>query len=296
MQATVVGVILLSCVLHASWNLLARGDREQTLRFFLRMNVVSAIVGAVPAIWAQAHFGLLDGPAWGFCALSGLCLGLYFVFLGKAYKVADLSSVYPVARAVPVLLVAGGDLVRGRAPSWPGLLGMLLVVAGCLLAPLTRLADFRWRSYLKTSTLWMLLTALATTGYTLSDKLAQEGGAARGAGLLFVLVYGYFYFLFGTLVLGAAVWFGLAPKPPQARAMGWTRPALASVGNVGSYLMILWVYTQVAKAAYIVAFRQFSIVLGVVFALWIFKERGVRVRVPAALLITAGLVLIGVAG
>lgn len=296
MQIIVIAVILLSCVLHASWNLLSRGDPHQTLPFFLRMNLVSVVIGAVPAVWAQLRYGLLDGPAWAYCALSGLCLGLYFVFLGNAYRVADLSSVYPVARALPVLLVAAGDLVRGRPPSLWGAAGMLLVVTGCLLAPLTSLRELRWSSYWRRATLWMVLTALATTGYTLSDKLAQEAGAARGGGLLFVVVYGYFFFLFGTAVLWAALRWGLAPRPSGGKAPGWGKPALASVGNVGSYVLILWVYTQVAEAAYVVAFRQFSIVVGVVLAIWIFRERGARVRVPAALLITAGLVLIGVAG
>ena len=40
MSATVVVVIAISCVLHASWNLLGRSDPKATLAFFGRMNLV----------------------------------------------------------------------------------------------------------------------------------------------------------------------------------------------------------------------------------------------------------------
>ena len=48
--------------------------------------------------------------------------------------------------------------------------------------------------------------------------------------------------------------------------------------------------------SYIVAFRQFSIVIGAVLAFRIYKEKGLAVRISGALLITAGLVLIAVFG
>jgi uncharacterized membrane protein len=49
-------------------------------------------------------------------------------------------------------------------------------------------------------------------------------------------------------------------------------------------------------ASYIVAFRQFSIVIGVLLAFAIFKEQGVLVRMTGTLMITFGLLLIGLWG
>ncbi len=42
----------------------------------------------------------------------------------------------------------------------------------------------------------------------------------------------------------------------------------------------------------IVAFRQFSIVIGAIMAFILYKEQGVAVRLTGALFITSGLVLI----
>ena len=66
--------------------------------------------------------------------------------------------------------------------------------------------------------------------------------------------------------------------------------------NYACYWMVLWAYQLVDRASYIVAFRQFSIVLGVVAAFVIYKERGLAMRIPAAAMITGGLVIIGLWG
>jgi uncharacterized membrane protein len=58
----------------------------------------------------------------------------------------------------------------------------------------------------------------------------------------------------------------------------------------------LWAYQLGRHASYVVAFRQFSIVIGVVIAFVIYKERGVAVRILATVLITAGLILVGLFG
>ncbi len=50
------------------------------------------------------------------------------------------------------------------------------------------------------------------------------------------------------------------------------------------------------QASYIVAFRQFSIVIGTVLAFAIYKERGLIVRLAGISLLTSGLVIIGLWG
>lgn len=70
----------------------------------------------------------------------------------------------------------------------------------------------------------------------------------------------------------------------------------AAVLSFGAYWLILWAYQLSPQASYIVAFRQFSIVIGSLMAFLIYKEKGVGIRLTGAVLITTGLVLIGVWG
>ena len=78
----------------------------------------------------------------------------------------------------------------------------------------------------------------------------------------------------------------------ESKLVGWAIPALAAALNFSAYSMILVCYQRVAQAGYVWGMRQFSIVIGVVLAFVVFKERGRAVRLTGAVLITVGMVLI----
>ena len=69
-------------------------------------------------------------------------------------------------------------------------------------------------------------------------------------------------------------------KPPNQKivSIGWKWPALAGFLNFASYWLVLWVYQVTEHTSYVVAFRQFSIVIGAIGAFIIYKERGLEVN------------------
>src|SRR5690606_5071820 len=107
-------------------------------------------------------------------AITGIFQSLYFFGLSRGYSSGDFTVVYPVARALPVLILALVDVARGHAPSAWGWLGMFLVVAGCLLSPLQSPRAIRLDRYVNATGGWVLVTALAGVGYSVVDKLAAE--------------------------------------------------------------------------------------------------------------------------
>jgi drug/metabolite transporter (DMT)-like permease len=169
---------------------------------------------------------------------------------------------------------------------------MLLVISGCFLAPLYSFRDFHVRSYFNRQSLWMLLTALGTVGYTLLDKVASEvvfQGPATAAR------YGYIFFLVSYLAYGAFLRMFDRGKD-FSDSLGWGITIFAACMNFGAYWLVLWAYQLSQRASYIVAFRQFSIVIGVILAFAIYKEQGRVVRLLGTLMITSGLLLIGLWG
>ena len=124
-------------------------------------------------------------------------------------------------------------------------------------------------------------------GYTLLDKIAAEvvqQGPATAAR------YGYFYF---TVSLLPYLFLTRTFKSEKAEPNGdWKLASIAAVLSFAAYWLVLWAYQLSPYASYIVAFRQFSIVIGAVLAFVIYKEEGVRVRLSGASLIASGLVLI----
>ena len=277
--------------MHAGWNLLARHQRSEAV-FFRRMLMVVVLAGFVPAALSEALTGSLTLKAWLCVAGSGLFCGFYFFCLGRAYRFSDFTAVYPVARALPVFLVGVGDVLRGRYPTAPGWTGMLLVISGCFLTPLYSFRSFSLRSYLNRNTPWMLLTAVNTVGYTLLDKVASEvvqQGPATAAR------YGYIYFLITCGVYNGFLRM-LNREDESSNYDGWKIPVFAACLCFGAYWLVLWAYQLSQHASYIVAFRQFSIVIGVISAFAIYKEQGRVVRITGTFMITAGLLLIGLRG
>ena len=298
MTPIAIVLILLSAFMHAFWNLLARRQRSEMV-FIGRMLTVVVIAGAVPAVVGELAARGIPGRAWLCLAVSGTFCGVYFYFLAKAYESSDFTTVYPVARALPVLLVALGDVVRGRLPSTTGWIGMLLVAAGCFLAPLRSIRDFHLRAYLHRAGIWMVLTALATVGYSLSDKIGVELVATHagsvGEAVISAARYGYFFFAVAGLVFLAMrrIWI---PARPEAHDVGWRIPALAGLLNYACYWLVLWAFQLSRRASYVVTFRQFSIIIGVMLAFAIYREKGVAVRLTGAIMITIGLVLVALWG
>ncbi|MFC1889254.1 hypothetical protein ACFL4G_05810 [Thermodesulfobacteriota bacterium] len=291
MNSFAVALVLFSTFMHAGWNLLARGKgREGT--FFLRMLIVSCAAGFVPAVVSEALTRSIPPDAW-FCVVgAGTCCGFYYLFLARSYASSDFTVVYPLARALPVLMVGSGDVLRGNLPTAEGWIGMLLVVAGCMFAPLSSFREISPRRYWNRTSLWLVLTALGTFGYTMLDKIASESVCAGPAT---AARYGYFFFL-TSLVVYAAGRRLFETRNNGEKPIGWSIPALASILNFGAYWLVLWAYQLGRHAGYIVAFRQFSIVIGVVIAFVLFKEKGRRVRLTGTALITAGLIFIALWG
>ena len=140
--------------------------------------------------------------------------------------------------------------------------------------------------------MWVLITALCIAGYTMLDKLASE---VVMEGPITAARYCYYFFaISGVVYISLLRCFG---RPHIADAsVGWRTPALAALLNFGAYWLVVWAYQLSQRAGYVLAFRQFSIIIGVFVAIHLFRERGALLRSVAAIIICLGLLLIGLMG
>ncbi len=173
MNPAVIILVVASTFMHAGWNLLVRRRDCETV-LIGRMLIVVVLAGLVPAAVSEAMVRSLTPKAWMCVAGSGICCGFYYLGLARAYGSSDFTVVYPVARALPILLVAFGDVLLGRHLTTFGWVGICLVIGGCLLTPLKSFRGFALGHYFNRATFWIALTALGTVGYTLLDKSAAE--------------------------------------------------------------------------------------------------------------------------
>jgi drug/metabolite transporter (DMT)-like permease len=281
LNSTVIILVIVSTFMHAGWNLLIRRRNIEAV-IVARMLFVTVLVGLVPMAVSEIMTRSLPAWAWVCVAGSGVCCGFYYLGLTRAYGSSDFTVVYPVARALPILLVAFGDVLLGRQPTLVGWVGICLVIGGCLLAPLKSFRGFALGHYFNRATFWIALTALGTVGYTLLDKSAADvvrQGPATAAR------YAYLFVLFSYIVYILLLRVTRTRHTSaMVKSIGWKIPVLACILNFGADWLVLWAYQSARQASYILALRQFSIIIGVIVAFSIFKEQGRAVRLTGTVI------------
>jgi drug/metabolite transporter (DMT)-like permease len=292
MPLSAVILVVLSTFLHAGWNLLV-GAQPGRSYVLLRITVVIVAVGLGPALAAEWAGPVILPHIWPYLLLTGVFQAVYQLGLAQGYQNGHFTVVYPLARALPIVLLAFIDVGRGHAPSPVAWLGMGLVLLGCLVIPRTSWRAFKLADYWNTATLWIIVTALGTVGYTWVDKVAAElippgpGAAAR---------YGLFEFVTTTLFYWLVLKLTRQPDEVPGGWAGWQVPILAAVGLFGAYWLVLWSYQLSPQASYVVALRQLSIVIGVAAGAVLFREPAPTLRLSASLAIVAGVACIALGG
>lgn len=283
-------LVLISAAMHASWNLLVRERRS--INMFMGITVVSIGVFLLPLLLLEFFAPpVLSAVPW-YIFFGGMFLAVYYFGMTHSYRGGDFTVAYPLARALPVLMVACVEVVMGEAPTPLGWLGIGLIALGSMLVPLQSLRELQFARYWNRTTVWILMAALGIAAYTVIDRAALR---QLPNGLWFAMRYG----VLEAVVGGILYWLALRGLRETivlpTRLADWKIPALAALFVFGSYSLILWAFQSDDRASYVIGLRQISIVLGVAAGAYLFHERGARLRIPAALIITTGVILLSFA-
>ncbi len=273
----VVVLVLAAAVLHAAWNAIAHTAADRLVGFAL-ISTATFVIGGVVVLTQP----LLDAHDFALVASSAAIHVVYFVLLLASYQQADLSRAYPLSRGTGVALTAVVSIFLPRAPLGPDVVvGVGLVVVGLvgitLAGPPLSVRD---RAGIATA----LGTGVAIAGYTVVDGYAVSGGAP-------VLAYAGWLFLLQSWVVPM-----VAVARRGRRLPGLARKqALAGLGggavSMAAYGLVLLAQTSGALAA-VAALRELSIAFGVLLGAFVLHERAARQRLPPALVLTSGAVVL----
>jgi uncharacterized membrane protein len=129
MPVSAFALALSAAFLHALWNLLLAREKDPepaTAVAIFASVVVFAPVAAI--VWD------VDPRVWPFIAVTSLLQLVYFALLATAYRRAELSFVYPIARGLaPVLVLLVGVVALGTGATAAQAAGVCLVGLGILL-------------------------------------------------------------------------------------------------------------------------------------------------------------------
>ncbi|MBZ6078043.1 EamA family transporter [Microvirga puerhi] len=276
MDPLVFAAVLAAAAMHAGWN----ASLKLKLDPLLAMTRITTMAGVI-AIPALAWFGMPRLESWPWLAGSIVLHLGYYVALTEAYRHADMSQVYPIARGGAPLMTTAGSLLLLSEPITPrGMAGIALLASGVVLmsfAGRERNLDLR-------AVVLALVTAVIICGYTLVDGIGARvaGDPHAYAAALFVVD--------GFPLLVYVLWCH------GSRQVGWTfaKPLTAFIGggmSLASYWIAIWAMT-VAPIALVAALRESSVLFAALIAFTILKEPLHSRRVFAAAFICIGLALI----
>ncbi len=289
-----LGLIVLSCIFHALWNVLTQTSKNAKL--FSGLKGVW-IVGTALVLYLVFDYKSFPADILCWAFLSGVLHGLYIFCLSKAYHTQDISYVYPIARSAPVFVPPFAWIFLGEklSPLVFLSIGMILLAIYILHFKGHLISGFKnlYEAILHRDLRWAFYTLIMVVSYSLVDKRGMEvfyahyPGQPVANGIIFFFLEGIVCFTLYFAYLAAVY----SPREMvSAWKSEWKLALVAGAATVGSYGLICIVLQFEAVSA-VVAVRQISVLLVVFWGCWKLGESFGRQRMTAAALIVFGIAL-----
>jgi uncharacterized membrane protein len=283
--SSALALLLVAGILHTGWNLLLKRAGEKRIFTWWAL-----VVGSICSLPLLALYPTIPPQAWGYVVASAVAEAAYFMALAWAYQHGDFSLVYPLARGTaPALLAVWAVLFLDERLQLVGAIGLACVLAGIVLVGSTTLWQRRRVEGVRVGG----LGAAALVAGCISAYSAIDAAAIR---VIHPLPYS------ALIAVATAVFvapFVLLKYPATLICAEW-RANWRSISAVGitsalTYLLVLQAYA-LARASYVGAVREISVVLAAVVGwLWLGESFGI-VRVIGAACIFCGILVIALAG
>jgi drug/metabolite transporter (DMT)-like permease len=249
-SAAAVALLLAAALLHSLWNLLVKSARDPAI-----FGGCALAAGALAFSPLLASAPSLPARVLPWLAASAAAEAVYFVALAEAYRRADFSLAYPLARgSAPALLAGGSILWLGERPSPAGAAGLAILVAGLVVTGGAGIRSPERRRAARRGIAPALAVGACIATYSLLDGAAMRW-APPAPYLAAVMA------LSAALVL-PVLWLrrGRAAFAAELAGRGG-RVALAGVLMLAAYGLVLAAYAR-APVAYAGAVREVSVVFG----------------------------------
>ncbi|MEE8225388.1 MAG: EamA family transporter [Kiloniellales bacterium] len=282
LEPTVLLLVLLAAVLHATWNAFVKSGEDKLV--LLALVIFS---GSVPAFFLLPFLPLPATESWPFLVVSVVVHLIYYAALVGAYRHGDLSQVYPIARgSAPFLVAIGAWIFAGEGLGTLEWAGVATVSIGIMsLASPDRLGP---REGEVKAVAFAFLTGLTIAIYALADGMGVRRSGAEFAYIAWLFV------LSGVPILLFTLWLR------RGRIAAAFRPHLKA-GIFGgliaalAYGIAIWAMS-IAPIALVVSVRETSVLIAAAIGSLFLKESFGRRRIVAAAIIVAGAALLNLGG
>jgi len=283
MTSFALTLVLISALLHATWNLLAK--RASSGVTFVWLSDLLSLFFYLPI---AIIIYLVEQPQLGavqflFVIVSSLLHLGYFVVLLRGYRAGDLSLVYPLARGTgPVLSTFAAIIVLGEHPSYLALAGAALVAVGVFILASRASSSTAGMVNARQAAMYGLLTGVFIAAYTLWDKQAVGP----------LLIPPVLYYTLATLGRTMLLIPYISPRRQEVRR-DWIvhRKEVLGVALFSplSYILMLTALSF-SLVSYVAPAREVSILIGAVMGARLLSEGDAPRRLIASSAVVAGII------
>src|SRR4051812_21576158 len=276
--ALVPVVVLVAAALHAIWNAVAHGMKDQLAGFAL-INLANGGCSAVLIVFAPRP----NAAAWPFLLASAAIHVGYQLLLLRSYRLGDFAQMYPIARGTsPLLGAIWSTPVLAQLSTTGELTGVLIICTG--LIGLALPGGLPGRRQLPA------LAAAIATGAAIASYTVVDGLGVRHS----TTVLGYIAWLFllqSPILIGYALIVRRPAVFAELPARVWLSGLAGGVLSLIAYGLALWAQAR-GSLATIAALRETSIVVAALIGALFFHERlGLR-RTVASVVVVIGIAVL----
>ena len=275
---SVLTVILIAAVLHASWNAFIKNKGNG----FAKMTILATIIGLIVAPFTFV-VGVPPLETCIYLAVSIIAHTMYMHSLTRAYQNEDFSVAYPFARGLaPLLTVIILLFFFNRSISINELIGIGIIILGILILFNAQKFKFNFKILIS-----LLYFPVSIVFYTLVDAMGVKTAESTQQ---------FIVWLFILIPIPMLVYSLANQKELIVSTFIENKYSLivASIGSLTSYSLVLWAYTQ-APIYYVASIRESSIIFASLIGLIFFKEKGLVRRLIAAFVLFIGVIMLELA-
>ena len=302
MTFTAFILIFISLLLHSLWHFLCKSSGKTSMTFFALFSTALFLTVFRFGVWS----GILFKVPWSVFkyAVIGACCGVFCDFgLILAYRNSDISLAYPMARALPVFftMMMTWMFRWGKTLSPLAIVGMLIIFIGCICMSFTggddKLSLREKFISMRKGLLGILIAAVGTTGYTISDSFGIKNIMAfAGERNTFLVAASYSSCreIVATITLWVIVLICYCCKWERGLFKNLVKskhPYMAGFSAALAYLLVLVAMFYVTNVSFVQAFRQLSLPVSAALGFIFLKEKISVLRLVSLAMIMSGLII-----
>ncbi len=263
MTLLTLSLILISAVMHATWNYLSK-RANGGIAFIWLFTCIATVIYAPLFIGAIIMTNFTFTLYGGIFILGSIVLHLiYFLLLFQGYKVGDLSIVYPVSRGfAPMLTTILAFYIFSESLSLVAYMGIALIIVGIFF--LTGGLKIFSSKHNFVPVLYGVLIGITISGYTLLDK------AVVSVIIISPIILDYLNTLGRLILLTPHIskdWSKVKTEWRDHKREAFGVGILSCLG----YIIVLSVLTF-TPVSYVAPVREISILFGTIIGVKLLKE------------------------